>query len=90
VIQKEPSAELRAGQRDTDSLPPYPILDPILQAYVKGIVALGFEREMAKNVIDRVDRNEYKRRQSPPGIKITPRALGNDRRLPITHRYRNS
>jgi NAD+ synthase (glutamine-hydrolysing) len=59
VIEKEPSAELRAGQRDTDSLPPYPILDPILRAYVEGIVALGFEREMAKNVIARVDRNEY-------------------------------
>jgi NAD+ synthase (glutamine-hydrolysing) len=95
VIQKEPSAELRPGQRDTDSLPPYPVLDPILQAYVEedsdleGILALGFERGMAKNVIDRVDRNEYKRRQSPPGIKITPRALGKDRRLPITNRYRN-
>ena len=95
VIHKEPSAELRPGQRDTDSLPPYPVLDPILQAYVEEdkdvekIVALGFEREMVKNIIDRVDRNEYKRRQSPPGIKITPRALGKDRRLPITHRYRN-
>jgi NAD+ synthase (glutamine-hydrolysing) len=70
-------------------------LDPILQAYVEedsdleGILALGFERGIAKNVIDRVDRNEYKRRQSPPGIKITPRALGKDRRLPITNKYRN-
>ncbi len=95
VIQKEPSAELRPEQRDTDSLPPYPILDPILQAYVeedkdlKGILALGFEEGMVKNIIDRVDRNEYKRRQSPPGIKITPRALGKDRRLPITNKYRN-
>jgi NAD+ synthase (glutamine-hydrolysing) len=84
VIGKEPSAELRPGQKDTDSLPPYPVLDPILQAYVEedrdleGILALGFERGMVKNVIDRVDRNEYKRRQSPPGIKIT-----------ITQRYRN-
>jgi NAD+ synthase (glutamine-hydrolysing) len=70
-------------------------LDPILQAYVEedkdseGILALGFEREMITHVIDRVDRNQYKRRQSPPGIKITPRALGKDRRLPITNKYRN-
>jgi len=95
VIRKEPSAELRWEQRDTDSLPPYPILDPILEAYVEedrdleGILSLGFEEGMVKNIIDRVDRNEYKRRQSPPGIKITPRALGKDRRLPITHKYRN-
>lgn len=95
VLQKEPSAELRPEQKDTDSLPPYPILDPILQAYVEedkdleGILALGFEKGMVKDIIDRVDRNEYKRRQSPPGIKITPRALGKDRRLPITKRYRN-
>jgi NAD+ synthase (glutamine-hydrolysing) len=95
VIQKEPSAELRPEQRDTDSLPPYPILDPILQAYVEedkdsdGILSLGFEKGMVKDIIDRVDKNEYKRRQSPPGIKITPRALGKDRRLPITNRYRN-
>jgi NAD+ synthase (glutamine-hydrolysing) len=95
VIEKEPSAELRPDQRDTDSLPPYPVLDPILRTYVEedkdleGILALGFERGMVKNIIDRVDRNEYKRRQSPPGIKITPRALGKDRRLPITNRYRN-
>jgi NAD+ synthase (glutamine-hydrolysing) len=95
VIEKEPSAELRPEQKDTDTLPPYPILDPILQAYVEedrdleGILSLGFEEGMVKNIIDRVDRNEYKRRQSPPGIKITPRALGKDRRLPITHKYRN-
>ncbi len=95
VLQKEPSAELRPEQKDIDSLPPYPILDPILQAYVEedkdleGMLALGFKKKMVKNIIDRVDRNEYKRRQSPPGIKITPRALGKDRRLPITHRYRN-
>jgi NAD+ synthase (glutamine-hydrolysing) len=95
VIEKEPSAELRPEQNDTDSLPPYPILDPILQAYVEedkdleGIFTFGFEKGMVKNIIDRVDRNEYKRRQSPPGIKITPRALGKDRRLPITQRYRN-
>jgi NAD+ synthase (glutamine-hydrolysing) len=95
IIEKEPTAELRPNQKDTDSLPPYELLDPILQAYVeedKGadeIVALGYSPEMVRDVIDRVDRNEYKRRQGPPGIKITPRALGKDRRLPITNRYRN-
>jgi NAD+ synthase (glutamine-hydrolysing) len=95
VIEKEPSAELRPGQRDTDTLPPYPILDSILEGYVEqdkdleAIVAQGFERDMVKGIIARVDRNEYKRRQSPPGIKITPRALGKDRRLPITNKYRN-
>jgi len=95
IIQKEPTAELRPNQKDTDTLPPYELLDPILLAYVeedKGadeIVALGYPREVVREVIDRVDRNEYKRRQGPPGIKITPRALGKDRRLPITNRYRN-
>ncbi|MBW2039325.1 MAG: NAD+ synthase [Deltaproteobacteria bacterium] len=95
IIQKEPSAELRPNQKDTDTLPPYNILDPILQAYVeedKGaddVVGLGFSKEVVRDVIEKVDRNEYKRRQAPPGIKITPRALGKDRRLPITNRYRN-
>ncbi|MBN1253689.1 MAG: NAD+ synthase [Deltaproteobacteria bacterium] len=95
IIQKEPSAELRPDQKDTDTLPPYELLDPILQAYVeedKGaneIVALGYDPQIVRDVIDRVDHNEYKRRQGPPGIKITPRALGKDRRLPITNRYRN-
>jgi NAD+ synthase (glutamine-hydrolysing) len=95
IIEKEPSAELRHNQRDTDSLPPYELLDPILQAYVeedKGadeIAASGYSSEMVREVIDRVDRNEYKRRQGPPGIKISPRALGKDRRLPLTNRYRN-
>jgi NAD+ synthase (glutamine-hydrolysing) len=95
IIEKEPTAELRPDQKDTDSLPPYELLDPILQAYVeedKGadeIVAMGYSPDMVKDIIDRVDRNEYKRRQSPPGIKITPRGLGKDRRLPITNRYRN-
>lgn len=95
IIQKEPTAELRPNQKDTDTLPPYELLDPILQAYVeedKGadeIVAQGYPPEIVKEVIERVDRNEYKRRQGPPGIKITPRALGKDRRLPITNRYRN-
>jgi NAD+ synthase (glutamine-hydrolysing) len=95
VIDKPPSAELRPNQKDEDSLPPYSILDPILQAYVeedKGleeIAKMGFRENMIKEVIRMVDRNEYKRRQSPPGVKITHRALGKDRRLPVTNKYRN-
>ncbi|MBI4297750.1 MAG: NAD+ synthase [Chloroflexi bacterium] len=95
VLVRAPTAELRPNQLDTDSLPPYDILDPILKAYVEEdkslqeIVALGFDSEMVQRVIQMVDRNEYKRRQSPPGIKITPRAFGKDRRLPITSGYRN-
>lgn len=94
VLIKPPSAELRPEQKDTDSLPPYSILDPILQAYVEEdkspeeILSMGFEEEIVKEVIRLVDRNEYKRRQSPPGIKITPRGLGKDRRLPISNKYR--
>ena len=93
---KPPSAELRPNQKDEDSLPPYPILDPILQAYVeedKGveeIEKMGFKEGLIKEIIQTVDRNEYKRRQSPPGVKITHRALGKDRRLPVTNKYRNS
>jgi NAD+ synthase (glutamine-hydrolysing) len=89
------SAELRPNQKDEDSIPPYPVLDPILQAYVeedKGleeIAKMGFKESMIKEVINSVDRNEYKRRQSPPGVKITHRALGKDRRLPVTNKYRN-
>jgi NAD+ synthase (glutamine-hydrolysing) len=95
VLVKAPSAELRPNQKDVDSLPPYPVLDPILQAYVeedKGvedIAKMGFKERMIKEVIQMVDRNEYKRRQSPPGVKITHRALGKDRRLPVTNKYRN-
>jgi NAD+ synthase (glutamine-hydrolysing) len=95
VFVKAPSAELRPNQKDEDSLPPYPILDPVLQAYVeedKGleeIAKMGFKESMIKEVIRMVDRNEYKRRQSPPGVKITHRALGKDRRLPVTNKYRN-
>ncbi len=94
VLTKEPSAELRPNQRDTDSLPPYPVLDPILKAYVEEdrsfeeIVGLGFDPETVRRVILMVDRSEYKRRQAPPGVKITPRAFGKDRRLPIANRYR--
>jgi len=95
VFTKAPSAELRPNQKDEDSLPPYPVLDPILQAYVeedKGleeIAKMGFKESLIKEVIRMVDRNEYKRRQSPPGVKITHRALGKDRRLPVTNKYQN-
>lgn len=95
VFIKAPSAELRPNQKDEDSLPPYSILDPILQAYVeedkgvKEIAKMGFKESLVKEVINMVDRNEYKRRQSPPGVKITHRALGKDRRLPVTNKYRN-
>jgi NAD+ synthase (glutamine-hydrolysing) len=94
ILAKEPTAELRPGQKDTDSLPPYGILDPILKAYVEEdldteeIVARGFDPATVKRVVGMVDRNEYKRRQAPPGIKITPKAFGRDRRMPITNRYR--
>jgi len=93
VIEKEPTAELRLGQRDIDSLPPYSTLDPILKLYVEEdrsvaeIVGLGFDADMVKRVARMVDRNEYKRRQAPPGVKITPKAFGRDRRLPITNKY---
>lgn len=94
VLEKEPSAELRPNQKDSDSLPPYPVLDPILQAYVEQdktldeIVAMGYDVETVAKVMRMVDGSEYKRRQAPPGIKITPRALGKDRREPITNKYR--
>jgi NAD+ synthase (glutamine-hydrolysing) len=93
-IEKPPSAELRPEQRDTDSLPPYAILDPILRAYVEEdrdfeeVVGLGAEPEVVKAVMALVDKSEYKRRQAPPGIKITARAFGRDRRLPVTNVYR--
>ncbi|HET7903094.1 MAG TPA: NAD(+) synthase, partial [Candidatus Eisenbacteria bacterium] len=89
-ITREPTAELKPGQRDTDSLPPYEVLDPILQAYVEEdwpidrIVGRGYDLALVRRVIAMVDRAEYKRRQAPPGIRITARALGKDRRLPIT------
>nr|WP_207955952.1 NAD(+) synthase [Rubrobacter marinus] len=94
VLQKEPSAELREDQRDVDSLPPYEVLDPILQAYIeedKGIgeiVASGFDEEDVRRVVKLVDAAEYKRRQAPTGIKVTSRSFGRDRRMPITNRYR--
>ena len=94
VLTKAPSAELRPDQKDTDTLPPYEVLDPILKAYVEDdvtvdqIIAMGFNRDIVKRVARLVDRNEYKRRQAAPGIKITPRDFGRDRRLPITNQFR--
>jgi NAD+ synthase (glutamine-hydrolysing) len=94
VLERAPSAELRPDQRDDDSLPPYEVLDPILAAYVEGdrgreeIIADGAAPEVVDQVLAMVDRSEYKRRQAPPGIKITPKAFGRDRRLPITNRFR--
>jgi NAD+ synthase (glutamine-hydrolysing) len=93
ILVKAPSAELKPDQRDTDSLPSYDLLDPILQAYVEEdlsieeIVSLGYLPEMVKRVVRMVDGNEYKRRQAAPGIKITHRAFGKDRRFPITNRF---
>ncbi|HVL99556.1 MAG TPA: NAD+ synthase [Egibacteraceae bacterium] len=94
VLTKEPSAELRHDQRDTDSLPSYDVLDPILQGYVEEdasvaeLAARGFDEAVVREVTDRVDRAEYKRRQAAPGAKITARAFGKDRRLPITQGWR--
>lgn len=96
VITRPPSAELRQDQKDSDSLPEYDLLDRILKGYVEEdksiteLVAQGLPEDVVNKVIRLVDRNEYKRRLSPPGIKITPKAFGKDRRLPITNRYSNS
>jgi len=93
-ITRPPSAELRPDQRDDQSLPPYPVLDPILQAYVEDdrsiddIVGAGFDRATVERVVRLVDVNEYKRRQAAPGVRVSRRAFGKDRRLPITNRYR--
>jgi NAD+ synthase (glutamine-hydrolysing) len=94
VFTKPPSAELRPDQLDTDSLPPYELLDPILHAYVEedrpveAIVRMGFDSRVVRRIVEMVDRAEYKRRQAPPGVKITTRAFGKDRRLPITNHFR--
>jgi len=96
VITRPPSAELRPDQKDSDSLPDYDLLDKILKGYVEEdksiteLVAQGLPEDVVNKVVRMVDRNEYKRRLSPPGIKITPKAFGKDRRLPITNRYSNS
>ena len=93
ILTKAPSAELREDQRDSDSLPPYEVLDPILRGYVEDdrsyeeLVAAGHDPPTVTRVIQLVDRSEYKRRQAPPGVKITPRAFGRDRRMPLTNRY---
>jgi len=93
IIKKEPTAELKPNQKDTDTLPPYEILDKILKMYVEdnksitGIIKSGFEETMVRKIVRMVDKSEYKRRQAPPGIKITPRSFGKDRRMPITNKY---
>jgi NAD+ synthase (glutamine-hydrolysing) len=93
VIDRVPTAELRPNQKDSDSLPEYDLLDKILKGYVEEdksaqqLIDAGLPKEAVSRVIRMVDRNEYKRRQSPPGVKITPKAFGRDRRLPITNRY---
>lgn len=93
IIQRAPTAELRFNQKDQDTLPPYDILDEILKLYVEQdkslqqIIEAGFDKKIVKKVINMVDRNEYKRRQSPPGIRITPKAFGKDRRMPISNQY---
>jgi NAD+ synthase (glutamine-hydrolysing) len=94
VLTKPPSAELRPDQRDDQSLPPYDVLDPVLLAYVESdltaseLVEAGFDEELVRQVVRLVDLAEYKRRQTPPGIRVTPKAFGRDRRMPITNRYR--
>jgi NAD+ synthase (glutamine-hydrolysing) len=93
ILTRPPSAELKPEQTDQDTLPPYDVLDPILRFYVeedrsvKEIAGLGYDEQLVRRVVAMVDRAEYKRRQSPPGIKISPRAFGKDRRLPITNRW---
>lgn len=94
TIERPPSAELRPDQKDSDSLPPYDVLDPILEAYVEkdmgiaDMLAEGFDEAAVRKAVRLVDLSEYKRRQGPPGIKITPKAFGRDRRMPITNRYK--
>ncbi len=93
IITRPPTAELRPNQKDTDTLPPYETLDAIIEAYVEqdnslqGIIKKGNKKSLALKVIRMIDKNEYKRRQAPPGIKITPKAFGKDRRMPITNRF---
>ncbi len=93
VLTKPPSAELRPGQRDDESLPPYEELDPVLEAYVEGdltateLLEAGFDEDLVRRVVALVDLAEYKRRQTPPGVRVTPKAFGKDRRVPITNRY---
>ena len=93
VFTKAPTAELKPNQKDSDTLPVYEKLDPILKAYIEEdkdldkIASLGFDPQEVLRVLSMVDKSEYKRRQSPPGIKITPKSFGKDRRMPITNKY---
>jgi len=93
VLDKPPSAELRPDQLDSDSLPPYEVLDPIVEGYVEDdksvgdLVTEGHDPEVVRRVASLIDRNEYKRRQAPPGVRVSPKAFGKDRRLPITNRW---
>jgi NAD+ synthase (glutamine-hydrolysing) len=93
VLEKPPSAELAPGQVDADSLPVYDVLDPIIEHYVENdlsvgeLIARGYDPELVRRVAKMVDRNEYKRRQAPPGVRVSPKAFGKDRRLPITNRW---
>src|SRR5919198_87205 len=95
IVDRAPSAELRADQLDEDSLPPYPVLDRVLEAYVEQdrsreeLTGDGFDRDVVERAIAMIDRAEYKRRQAPPGVKLRPKAFGRDRRTPITNRWRD-
>ena len=96
VLTKAPSAELRPDQRDDESLPPYAVLDPVVAGYVEGdrspddLIAAGYDPEAVARVVGLVDRAEYKRRQMPPGVRISGKAFGKDRRMPITNHYRSA
>jgi NAD+ synthase (glutamine-hydrolysing) len=93
IIEKEPSAELKPGQSDKDTLPPYPVLDRVLHHYleevlsVDEIIELGFERETVEWIVRMVEKNEYKRKQAAPGLKVTSKAFGVGRRMPIAAKY---
>jgi len=93
TFEKPPSAELRPNQKDQDSLPPYDILDGILKAYIEeakdvnDIVALGYDESIVRDIIKKVDKNEYKRKQAAPGLKVTTKAFGTGRRMPLAQLY---
>jgi NAD+ synthase (glutamine-hydrolysing) len=95
TIEKPPSAELRPDQKDSDSLPDYQVLDGILEGYVEqglsihSLIELGFQEETVRKIVSLVDRNEYKRKQAAPGLKVTPLAFGIGRRMPIVQKYSN-
>ena len=95
IIEKPPSAELKPDQRDQDDLPPYDVLDGILKAYIEDnksadeITGMGYDASIVRDIITRVDRNEYKRHQAPPCLKVTTKSFGYGRRYPIAHRYRS-